>query len=64
MTDVSMSLSTVLPNPSDDELVAIVSALELLWPRPVAVVASSPATKPSAAWRFSGRWWSDRVGRT
>jgi hypothetical protein len=40
--------------PTDDELAAIVAAVELAWPRPV--VVPEPA-RPTSAWRFSGRWW-------
>ena len=62
MNNGAMSLTSAFPAPTDEELVAIVSALELVWPRPVVVVASSSAKKPSSAWRFSGRWWSGRAG--
>ncbi|HZI38406.1 MAG TPA: hypothetical protein VFF24_08880 [Acidimicrobiia bacterium] len=40
--------------PSDEELAAIVAAVEVVWPRP----ASPPeADSGRTAWRFSGRWW-------
>lgn len=54
-TGVSMS-----PAPTEEEAVAIVAAMEALWPKPV--VAAPPApTGRSTAWRFSGRWWSKPV---
>jgi len=45
------------PDPTEEELAAIVAAIELAWPRPV--VAAAPRRPP--AWRFSGRWWSRPV---
>lgn len=40
--------------PTDDELAAIMAAVEVAWPRPaVAEEAEAPSR-----WRFSGRWWS------
>lgn len=45
----------VEPVPADDEMVAIVAAIDALWPRPV-VVAKVEDRVP--AWRFSGRWWA------
>jgi len=44
-----------LAPPSDEELAAILAAVEMAWPRPVA--AEEPEPEPGA-WRFSGRWWS------
>ena len=41
---------------SDEEVAAIVAAVEVVWPRPVAV---APADAPR--WRFSGRWWTKPV---
>ncbi len=46
----------VSPAPSDEEVVAIMAAMEALWPRPV-VVGDTP-TRRRAGWRFSGRWWA------
>ena len=43
--------------PSDEELAAIVAAVEVTWPRPVA--GGPPDESPR--WRFSGRWWSKPV---
>jgi hypothetical protein len=41
--------------PTDEELAAILAAVELLWPRPVVATVEPGDTTPS--WRFSGRWW-------
>jgi len=43
----------VRPTPSDDELAAILAAIESSWPR---AAAPEPTDEPSR-WRFSGRWW-------
>ncbi|HWE55984.1 MAG TPA: hypothetical protein VG435_10745 [Acidimicrobiales bacterium] len=42
------------PMPSEEEMVAIVAAIEMAWPRPVTI----EAVDEPGAWRFSGRWWS------
>jgi hypothetical protein len=42
--------------PTHEEVAAIVAAIEVTWPRPVA----APATEPPR-WRFSGRWWAKPV---
>jgi hypothetical protein len=48
------------PVPSDEEAAAIVAAVEVLWPKPVAAVRAEP--RRTLAWRFSGRWWQrDRM---
>jgi hypothetical protein len=41
---------------SDEEVAAIVAAVEVAWPRPVAASAPVPPR-----WRFSGRWWTKPV---
>ena len=43
-------------DPSDEELAAIVAAIEVTWPRPVAAPAAE-----LPRWRFSGRWWTKPV---
>ncbi|HEX8582467.1 MAG TPA: hypothetical protein VF640_09060 [Acidimicrobiales bacterium] len=45
--------------PTEEEVAAIVAAVEAAWPRPVVVEAVAPAS-PSR-WRFSGRWWSKPI---
>jgi hypothetical protein len=42
---------------SDEEVAAIVAAVEVAWPRPV---AETPSEAPPR-WRFSGRWWTKPV---
>jgi hypothetical protein len=50
-----MDVAAVRPQPSPEELAAIVAAIEVAWPRPV---AAPPADDDDNRWRFSGRWWS------
>ena len=51
-------ISSITPDPSDEEAAAIVAAVELAWPR-----AAAPAipAEDSPRWRFSGRWWAKPV---
>ena len=44
-------------DPTDEEVAAIVAAVEVAWPKAVAL--SDPESSPR--WRFSGRWWSKPV---
>ena len=47
----------IQPAPSAEEAVAIVAAMEALWPKPVvAAEAENPLRHPT--WRFSARWWA------
>ena len=48
----------VQPEPTDEEMAAILVAHEALWPRPT--VASTPEEPPR--WRFAGRRWVGRAG--
>jgi hypothetical protein len=48
--------ASIRPVPSAEEAVAIVAAIEMAWPRPVA-----PVVEPPMRWRFSGRWWSKPI---
>jgi len=42
--------------PNDEEAVAIMAAVEAIWPRPI---VNGPAERVrNNSWRFSGRWWS------
>ena len=52
-------MTTNLTQPSEDEMAAIVAAIELAWPKPV-VVAPEVKHVPSR-WRFAGRWWSKPI---
>jgi hypothetical protein len=47
----------ISPAPSDEEAVAIVAAVEALWPKPV-VFAEQENPLRSPTWRFSARWWA------
>jgi hypothetical protein len=42
-------------DPTDEEMAAIMVAVELMWPRPA---PAGPAEDTSNRWRFSGRWWA------
>jgi hypothetical protein len=44
--------------PLEEELAAIVAAVEVAWPRPVVPPVPSERANP---WRFSGRWWARPV---
>lgn len=46
-------------NPTDEEVVAIMAAVEALWPKPMIAPDTDPGR--STAWRFSGRWWAKPV---
>jgi len=52
-----MTTSRNASTPTDDELAAIMAAVEVAWPRP----AGAEAVDEPARWRFSGRWWSRPV---
>ena len=54
-----MTHMSVSPEPTDDEVAAIMAATEALWPRPAVLVDETPTR--STSWRFSGRWWSRPV---
>jgi hypothetical protein len=43
---------------TDEEVAAIVAAVEVAWPRPAAGAGPS---EPAQRWRFSGRWWTKPV---
>ncbi|MEO6988514.1 MAG: hypothetical protein ABI239_07690 [Aquihabitans sp.] len=47
----------ITPDPTDEEVAAILAAVEVAWPR-----ASAPApVDESPRWRWSGRWWTKPV---
>lgn len=50
------SFLTISPDPDDEEVAAIVAAIEAAWPRPVSASRSADPGPPR--WRFSGRWWA------
>jgi hypothetical protein len=43
-------------DPTDEEMAAIMVAVEVLWPRPAP--APPAAAESPNRWRFSGRWWA------
>ena len=47
----------ISPAPTDEEAVAIVAAVQALWPRPVVAAGDDAHTGRVSTWRFSGRWW-------
>ncbi|MBO0692904.1 MAG: hypothetical protein J2P58_08410 [Acidimicrobiaceae bacterium] len=56
--------------PTEEELAAILAAVQIAWPAPVPNPAAIAATTAAAAeataeaesrWRFSGRWWTRPV---
>ena len=49
----------IQPDPTPEEAAAIVAAVEVLWPRPVAAAKGDGDRTP--AWRFAGRWWRKPV---
>ena len=49
-----MNVDDIRPTPTDEELAAIMAAIEITTPR--AVVIEAPPSGPPP-WRFSGRWW-------
>lgn len=55
-TDISATVATVSPVPTDEEAAAIVAATEALWPR--ATELGPPASPRNTAWRFSSRSWN------
>jgi hypothetical protein len=52
-------VTTQLSDPSEEELAAIVAAIDAAWPKPVAFAPALPQ-EPSR-WRFAGRWWSKPI---
>lgn len=46
----------ISPPPTDEEAVAIVVAVQALWPTSVA--ADEDQRVRDTAWKFSGRWWN------
>jgi hypothetical protein len=45
----------IFPAPSEEEVAAIVAALEVSWPKPSVVESVRAVRVPR--WRFSNRWW-------
>jgi hypothetical protein len=53
----AVTLAGISPDPDDEEVAAILAAIEVAWPRPVA----APEQEEMPRWRFSGRWWRKPV---
>ncbi len=49
----------ITPAPTDQEAVAIVAAMQVLWPR--VMLSDTEVRIREATWRFSGRWWAKPV---
>jgi hypothetical protein len=49
-------VTSITPEPTEEEAAAIVAAYEALWPTPV--VAGGGLVRVTPPWRFSGRWWA------
>jgi hypothetical protein len=47
----------ITPDPSDEEVAAILAAVEGAWPRAGAAAPDGDAPR----WRWSGRWWSKPI---
>jgi hypothetical protein len=47
---------SITPAPTDEEVAAIVAAIEANLP--TAGMVASPLRDPRSAWKFSGRWWA------
>jgi hypothetical protein len=54
---VDATTMTIAPVPTDDEVAAIMAAVDALAPRTVVEAAAARTN----VWRFSGRWWSRPV---
>lgn len=50
-----MTRVEISPLPTDEEVAAIVAAVEALWPKAVYIDPSPVVRVPT--WRFSNRWW-------
>ncbi len=54
-----MPTTDITPEPTDEEAVAIIAAVEAAWPRAGAAAPNVDAPR----WRWSGRWWSKPVAQ-
>ena len=53
-----VEIASIRPEATDEEVAAIVSAIELSWPE---AVADDRHDDEPTRWRFSGRWWTKPV---
>ena len=56
----TVRVGDITPTPTDEEMAAIVAAITMTWPEPVAA-RKEEAFEHTPAWRFSGRWWARPV---
>jgi hypothetical protein len=54
-----VQIASIRPDATDEEVAAIVAAIELTWPD--AVTEAEPDDDEPLRWRFSGRWWTKPV---
>ena len=45
--------------PTDEEMAAILAAIEVAWPKPV--ISAAVPTNELPRWRFAGRWWTKPI---
>ena len=59
MADASTSVGpiTIGGSPTEAEVAAIVAAIEMSWPKPMAAPTAPPSQ--STRWRHSDRWWAE-----
>ena len=48
--------ASITPDPTDEEVAAILAALQVTAPRPGGATVEEPPR-----WRWSGRWWSKPI---
>lgn len=48
--------ASITPDPTDEEVAAILAALQVTTPRPGGSLVGEPPR-----WRWSGRWWSKPI---
>ena len=44
-------------SPTEEEVAAIIAAIEMSWPKPAPVITQRPDV--STAWRYADRWWQE-----
>jgi hypothetical protein len=55
---VTVHIAGISPEATDEEVAAVVAAIELSWP---AAAGVADASAEPTRWRFSGRWWTKPV---
>jgi hypothetical protein len=54
-----ISVASISPTPTDEEMAAVIAALTMAWPQPVVISAPVVPTATSP-WKWSGRSWAQR----